>query len=230
MEFVNIFLTKKQINDLEEGKTITVNQNGDVDVMIEFKDKKMKNKLLRNFKNGKGTRINLNMISTYKLQNFEGGKINIGKAFKSAGKEIKSGIMDVNKALKSNPVASAIVKEALTRGVDIGATAIGTATGNPIAGKFVGSVASQGVRAGLQAEGYGFNPSYLTPTTSLGGKTQISSFSNPKVIGGLIDLYENDMNGGSLVQLKKSGYRQIGRKIKQTTGGSFRGGSFKSPK
>ena len=91
----------------------------------------------------------------------------------------KSGVMDVNKDLKSNPVASAIVKEALSQGVNIGATALGTATGNPIAGKFIGSVASQGVKAGLQSEGYGFNLAYLTPTTSLGGKTQISSFSNP---------------------------------------------------
>ena len=155
----------------------------------------MKNKLVRNLKTGIGTLINLNMIKNYKLQNFEGGKINIGKAFKSAGSEIKSGIMDVNKALKSDPVARAVVKEALSQGVNLGVTA----TGNPIAGKFLGSVASQGVKTGLTADGYGFNPAYQTPTTSLGGLSQISSFSNPKLVGGWKDLYQNDMNGASMI-------------------------------
>ena len=223
MEFVNIFLTKKQMNDLDQGKSITVKQNGDIDFMIEFKDKKMKTKLLRNLKNGKGTRINLNMIKNYKVgnDNLEGGKINIGKAFKSAGKEIKTGIMDVNKTLKSDPVARAVVKEALSQGVNLGVTALGTASGNPIAGKFLGSVASQGVKAGLTAEGYGLNAVYKTPTTSLGGLTQISSFSSPKIVGGLIDLYENEsMQGGSMIKLNTN-YRQIGKTL---------GGSFKSPK
>jgi len=81
----------------------------------------------------------------------------------------------------------------------------------------------------MSAEGYGINPSYQTPTISLGGLNKISSFSSPKIVGGLIDLYENEsMQGGSMVKLNTN-YRQIGRTVKNV-GGSFRGGSFKSPK
>ena len=230
MEFVSIFLTKKQLNDFIQEKTITVKQNGDIDLLIEFKDKKIKSKLLRNLKNNKGTRINLNMIKNYKVsneENFEGGKINIGKTLNKLGKDAKSGVFEVNRALKSNPIAAAMVKEGAAQIANVGLTALGTASGNPIAGKIAGSMASQGVKAGLSAEGYGFNPIYKTATTSLGGQNQISSFSSPKIVGGLIDLYENEsMQGGSMVKLNTN-YRQIGKRI---TGGSFRGGSFKSPK
>ena len=232
MDFAQVGITKKQLNDFLSAKTITIKILGPIDLLIEFKDKKNKSKLLRNLKNNKGTRINLNMIKNYKVgneENFEGGKINIGKAFNSAGREIKSGIMDVNKTLKSDPVARAVVKEALSQGVNIGLTALGTASGNPIAGKFAGAVASQGVKAGLQSEGYGFNPIYKTAATSLGGLNQISSFSSPKIVGGLIDLFENEnMEGGAMVKLNTN-YTQIGRKLKQTAG-SFRGGSFREPK
>ena len=83
-----IAITKKQLNSLMKGKTVTVKNVGELNIQLDFITKSKASTLLRNIRNGKGTRINLNMLTNYTL--VTGGKLNIGKALNNLGKDAKA--------------------------------------------------------------------------------------------------------------------------------------------
>ena len=189
-----IAITKKQLNSLMKGKTVTVKNVGELNIQLDFIDKSKASTLLRNIRNGKGTRINLNMLSNYQILS-SGGKINIGKALNKLGKDAKAGVFEVNHALKSNPIASAMVKEGAAQIANIGLTALGTATGNPIMGKVAGSMASQGVKAGLSAEGYGINK----PKMSASERMAYARSCRKSTVGGSFKPVGTGVREGSMV-------------------------------
>jgi hypothetical protein len=189
-----IAITKKQLNSLMKGKTVTVKNVGELNIQLDFITKSKASTLLRNIRNGKGTRINLNMLTNYTL--VTGGKLNIGKALNKLGKDAKNGVFEVNHALKSNPIASAMVKEGAAQIANIGLTALGTATGNPIMGKVAGSMASQGVKAGLASEGYG-----IKPKMSASERMAYARSCRKSAVGGSFKELGKGIKGGSMVPL-----------------------------
>ena len=178
-----------------KGKTVTVKNVGELNIQLDFINKSKASTLLRNIRNGKGTRINLNMLSNYQILS-SGGKLNIGKALNKLGKDAKAGVFEVNHALKSNPIASAMVKEGAAQIANIGLTALGTASGNPMLGKVAGSMASQGVKAGLSAEGYG-----IKPKMSASERMAYARSCRKNAVGGSFKELGKGIKGGSMTPL-----------------------------
>jgi hypothetical protein len=168
-------LSKLQVNKLKNLGSVNISGSGlnKADHMVTFNDPKISKKVMSSLMKGKGVRVHGKHISD--LQHMDGGKINVGKAFKNFGNDMKKGFtkagdqmkeaaFTVNHALKNDRVAKEITKTFVPElagelaGHAMGALA-GYATGVPQIGDAVKKTTNKGVKSGvsmaLKTEGYG---------------------------------------------------------------------------
>lgn len=178
MSFVShVKLHPKHINNMFKSKPISISpadvQGGSIEAQLHFSDKKDMNRLHRNLKNGKSTRLNGTHIKDVMVHDGDGiysplgqheivgGKLtlkgigrSIKKGFKKVGSELAPVVKKVGKV--AMPIlkeigknAAPIVSELASEGT---AAAIGYATGNPALGKAVGKVVGKAAGKAYQKQ------------------------------------------------------------------------------
>lgn len=168
-------LSNLQLNKLKNMGSVNISGSGlnKAEHLVTFNDPKVSKKVMNALIKGKGVRVHGKNISD--IQDMDGGKINVGRAFKKMGRdmkkgftkvgdEMKEGAFTVNHALKNNRVAKEITKSFVPElsGELAGhaMNALGTyLTGVPQIGDAVGKATNKGVKSGvsmaLKTEGYG---------------------------------------------------------------------------
>ena len=154
---------KTKLDQLLKGKRVQISK-GDVPVHLIFKKLKDYNKHVKAFANDKSHRIHLDEL--HDVQDHEGGSLlgrinhafhKVNRAFRKIGKdktikEIGHTVVPVLK--KIGKTALPIVSQAVGDAVNEGVSAY---TGNPIAGKIAGNMASNGTnQLGNKVIGTGF--------------------------------------------------------------------------
>lgn len=187
MNKLSIDVSPKQLSRLRNGHRVRVKQGTGVNLLV---DPSKFNSATRSFSRGSAYQMQLSpeelMANKEAVMNgeiegegiFKGGRINIGKAFKSFGKKVDKGfksfgrktkkgletagkatlkgLKTAEKELRKNPVTRKIVKTAVPLLAEAAVTGLSTYAGmDPNTAKMFGKIGGKSAEAGLTEAGYG---------------------------------------------------------------------------
>ena len=187
MKLLSIDASPKQLSRLRNGHAVRVKKGTGFNLLV---DPSKFDAINRSFTRGSAYQLTLSpdelMANKQAVQNGEvegmgiytGGRINIGKAFKSfgrqaerglkkagrtidkglktAGKKTLKGLETAERAVRKNPVARNIVKKVLPIVAEKGIQALSTYAGlDPMTAKVLSTAGKEGTTAGLTEAGYG---------------------------------------------------------------------------